>query len=282
VGYEQIGLNMNLPVSSLALSWILERKSLDFKLHNAGVWMGEVGVDSKLSERLYCSLSASGSQKQNVSVTMPQNPFGNFSLPQLAENGLTWSGTQFQYWSIDGNAGIELRSDMVIIGGIRFNKMSMNLRDPADSAGQLPRPGTQFFSDFSSNLWIPYLGIKVVDSYYDFSVIASPLATVSVSVPLTFIVVDVDPASSETSTYKIGHAGWFIEANGNYFRNLTNNLTVSLWGKLNWLNVRGNGTLDHVHYGFSNGVGSDFDSVDGEATYSRYVLGGGVTANLNF
>ena len=282
VGYEQIGINMNLPVSSLALAWILERKSLDFKLQDAGVWVGEVGLDTMTSRGLLFSLSALGSAQKNVSVKMPENPFGNFGLPQLTVNPLNWNGSQFQYWSIDGNIGWKIWSDVGIIGGVRFDKVSTDLRDPVDQFGELiTQPTNQFFADFSTNVWMPYLGIKLLESNYNFTLIATPLATLSVNVPLTFILPDAGITSRETSTYNIAKPGWFIEGKFNYFLNLNNDLGFSLWGKLNWLNVKGNGTLDHVHYGPSNG-GIDFDSVSGDATYSRYLVGGGVAATLSF
>ena len=138
--------------------------------------MGSIGLDARLPSALFLTLRADGNATKNISVFTGENfPWWGISPPY------TWNGSAFQWWDVDGMVGYAFFKDWSIVGGLRYDKVTVGLTDPVDptgtpfsSAGQPPNEPRHVVKT-----WIPYVGLQLTGPNYRASLLYSPLASTS-------------------------------------------------------------------------------------------------------
>ncbi len=124
VGYKSIGLSYSLPFAPIAYYG-----SVDLSFQDAGVWVGSVGFDAHLLSTLFVSLRADANARKNISVVEGEDYKWNGPTPY------NWSGSQLQWWDIDGMVGYTFYRDWSVVAGVRYEKLTVGLRNAVDATG---------------------------------------------------------------------------------------------------------------------------------------------------
>ncbi len=154
VGYGHIGVNFNVPRPDVGLD-------LDLSFKGANVWIGSVGVRADSCSGFFLALRGQGAASRNIRIRTPAEPTG----------AVRWDGPKLQWWALDGHIGYRVRPNCAALVGLRRDQLSVGLTNPRDETGQpinhsSSGPGDRYesvrvFGDFSSKVWIPYLGLEI-------------------------------------------------------------------------------------------------------------------------
>ncbi len=168
VGYGHIGLNFSLP----ARIW----NNLDLSVRGAKVWIGSLGVRADSSSGFFLALRGQGTASRNIAIQTSEEPFGAAS----------WDGPKLQWWTLEGSMGYKVSSNCAALVGLRRDQLSVGLTNPRYDTGQPlnflladPEGDSESFQvngDFSSKLWIPYLGLEITGQQFRASLLWSPFA----------------------------------------------------------------------------------------------------------
>ncbi|MBI5568613.1 MAG: hypothetical protein HY914_01575 [Desulfomonile tiedjei] len=306
IGYEKLALNFNLPAWSNILNW---PNTLDLKFRDANLWVGSLGAALEFPSGLGLAIEGQANAKRNITV---------YEREEFEEGGLQgvkWNGSQLQCWALDGQVRYRLRNDCAIKLGLRRDHLTLNLGDPRTDNGQAlsfddsgllfpPDPTNTFirhqryYSDLMSTLWVPHVGFEVVGPGYRGSLIGSPFASVEFQVPAALLfdltlltqigpfppIVVAEFLDSEGLLYRVNRPALFLEGNLQYDWTVLPTLTIGLWGKASWLSLKGEGQWSHnvreQTLPFPPFQGSE--AQENTASYTRHVLGGGLSAVWSF
>jgi len=309
IGYQQLGLNFNLPATTLTTGLPPFPSTLDLQFQDVNLWVGAVGLLIDSPYRLSAEIKGQANAKRRINV------FEREEYVLGAEQGVMWTGSQLEWWAVEGRVLYRLRPDCSVLVGLRRDHLAVNLTDPRDASGNplsfsdsgVIAPGLTFarnqsyYSDLISKLWIPYLGLELVGPGYRATLVGSPFASAEIKVPaallfdlaLTLQIFPFPPSTSEllnadSLLYRVNKPALFLEGSFQYDLNVFPSLSVGLWCSGSWMKVRGTGDWSHNSRAqvIANGLPlpPNFDSQtqDNMASYTRYFLGGGFSAALSF
>jgi hypothetical protein len=299
VGYQRLGLSFNLPASTdIGLS--MWPSTLDLQLRKADLWVGSLGAVVDFPSRVSFSLTCQANAKKNAEVYEKED-FG-----EGGGQGVTWTASRLQWWTIDGRLMYRFRPDFSVVAGLRREQLSFNLSDPTTDEGApenrdesgsffgLPYELHQrYSSSLTSKLWIPYMGLDIIGSQYKASLIASPLVSVDLDVPAALLYrfavffpfgSPVQLITAQQMQYRVLKPAVFVEGNFNYDISVSEAFTLGLWCNASWLHLRGKGEYNYQYWGQSPPSPPSTDSQEQQntATYTRYMLGAGLSAVLSF
>jgi hypothetical protein len=280
-GYQSMSVNVNYPFSG---THGLIFQNLDVSLKNNALWVGSLGLDVALRQRLRLY----GGAGTNLFVSNPgsvgTSTYVDFA-GLFAPGGLDWSGSQLRWWELNLGGLYCLTDDVAILIGYKCDRLTENLG--RDEIGFLARQGSSV-QDYSGDFQIitrsPYIGIKICQSHLDFSLVWSPwLTSYDVKIPLRVVnrVLDAPQFFASDSYWRLsGGGGNLLEAFAQTKLNIREHLGVNLWLRGSWLQCRGNGNLDQsmLHPNvFMSDTGSSSDSL-----FRRYLWSLGISGQLMF
>jgi len=296
IGYQKLGLSFNMPAPI--------GSTLDLELRNANIWTGSLAAVVDCPSAWSAALRAQANAQKNVTV------FESQEHVLQGQEAVTWTGTQLEWWAIDGQLLYRLRNNCSVMLGLRRDHLSLNLGDPRrlngaplnfdDSGAILPFSTfvrhQRYYSDLLTDLWIPYVGIQMVGPGYKAYLIGSPFASAEMKIPvsllfdLTIFTFGFSTAlvSAENLQYHVLKPAAFLEASFDYDVNILPALAVGIWGNASWMSLRGLGNWDYNAriQVFGNGVPfppNFFSQSQGNTTsYTRFLVGGGLSAVLSF
>lgn len=200
-----------------------------------------------------------------------------------------WDGRKVQWWMIDGGAGWRLPNNAVVLAGVRFDSFATTLENPRGAeVNQYPVGRTEWYSDFTSKVWVPYIGIQFSGNNYVARLIGSPFASVQVDEPVSATTFRNNGRrrSANFGKYSLTHGGEVLEFSGESSLSISAMANLSVWGELSWAQFRGNGeqNLHDATYVNSAANGVDQQSIlSQKATidygWTAYAIG--LAANLD-
>lgn len=284
VGYKNIGFNFNLPFTITPDGWTGPPPH-DLKFRNAGVWVGSIGFDASLLSTFFLSLRADANASKNIDVIAGENyPWQDHPRPY------TWRGSQLQWWDVDGMVGYTFFRDWSVVGGVRYDKLTVGLTDPVDATGTsffVAGESIVFRQDIIVKTWIPYIGLQLNGTNYKASLIYSPFASPQVLAPQRWTnrwtVFGAELGEYDDDKYKFANTGSFLEGFFEYNVSIRESLLFGLWARGTWMKVTGNGELESQQVNTSPFPDETlFVSMSTTGTLSTYGLSGGISATLSF
>ncbi len=284
-GYEKLSLNFNLPAT------------LDLQFQDAGLWVGGVGLQVDCPGRLGFAVKGWGNAKKNISVAAREEPyFSSFET-------VMWTGSKLQWWTLEGSVHYRASAAWSVSAGLRRDHLSVNLTNPRSKFGALNYDevrvdpfgfnmySLRYRSDFSSKLWIPYIGLKLRGNKYKASFLVGPYASADTTAPAGIlnkgrtesVFFSFDFSQNVTMKYRVHKPAVFLEGDFRYDCPLSGGVNLGLWFTGNYLNLRGDGAWDlsdsfqltsNVFPGFFE---SRSASRQDTASYTRSMVGGGVS-----
>ena len=271
VGYKNIGFNFNLPMTTILPPY--GAPALDLKFRDAGVWGGSIGIEARLGATWFATLRADGNATKNISViTLENYPWGGRPLP------FTWSGPNFQTWDIDGKIGYTFVTDWSLVGGVRYDYLTVAFRDPVDANGSPIVPPGQpisFRGDVFVKTRIPYLGLQLNCVSYKALLLYSPFSSASVTTPQTVFV--PSPLETDNWVWTFGNGGSFLEGSLDYNVPVRDSLQFGLWARGTWMGFIGDG-----NWTAETNLPPIPLPQSATGSLNRYDLGGGLSATLEF
>jgi hypothetical protein len=286
VGYKNIGFNLNLPFTIIPIDQrgnpAASPPALDLKFRDAGVWMGSIGIDARLPSALFVSLRADGNATKNISVFGAQNLTVQDISPPY-----TWAGSGLQWWDVDGRVGYTFVKDWSVVGGVRYDKLTVGLSDPVDQTGTPVHAVDRYnkiIQDVVVQTWIPYIGLQLNGPNYVASLLYSPFASTQVVAPQSLTAWSTlggVPQGSSLENYKFANTGSFLDGYFEYDVSIRDSLLFGLWTRGTWMRFSGNGDWNHLENWLADiSLVVDPQSVTG--TLTTYGLSGGISATLSF
>ena len=282
-GYQQMAVNFNLPMPFTGLFGpaLYASSTLDFKLQGAGVWIGGIEANAQRGP-ISAFLGVEANARKNVGVLTSSDPFWSGEYP------VEWKGSQFQWWAIDGGAGLDTPA-LTIVGGLRVEHLSLKLEGPVDSDGLIQYYqatfGDRYRGDFLNILWLPYVGIRTQGHCWRGTLRLSPVAWTDLTIPARYFYVD-SPALRffEQARYTFKRNGIWLDGSVDYDVHTSSNCRCSFWFRANWLRIRGDGSEGYQLDGYFAGLTAQLltDSNSGTGMYTSYNFGGGVRAEYLF
>lgn len=294
-GYQSLGLNVNYPFAGTQYAIF---QSLDVRLKNNALWVGSLGLDVAVRERLRFY----GAAGTNLFVANAGS-IGTDSLNpyfQIGRSGFDWSGTQVRWWELNLGGMYCLSDDVAILIGYKCDNLTQKL----EVGGEARSGYYDYFedliywydsqgysSDFRAITRSPYIGIKICQSHLDFSLVWSPwLTSYDVKIPIRLIynyndaLSNYEQEANEGRWQLSGGGGNLLEAFAQTKWNFREHLGVNLWLKGSWLQCRGNGSLDQSGQELDNGILFDRSASgsSGDALFTRYLWALGISGKLMF
>ena len=288
-GYKNIGLSLNLPFTVTPVqggSPFYAPPSLDLRFQDSGVWVGSVGLDAQLLPALFFTIKADANARKNINIFAGEN-FPWYGQP----NPFSWSGSQLQWWDVDGMVGYVFYKNWSATVGLRYDYLTVGLGNPVDATGtplNFAVPG--FYDTVSGNIivktWIPYIGLQFSERNYKALLIYSPFASPSVITPQTVLEMESAPyvpyVDNVTFEWDFAKTGSFLECSFEYYLTVLQELNLGLWAKGTWIKSVGSGSWEMSEYSSvpSPPPANSLNSATG--TLSTYSLSGGIAASFSF
>ena len=287
-GYKNIGLSLGLPFVNSNNPDFNPPPSLDLSFQDAGVWVGSVGLDTRFSPRIFVDFRAAANAAKNISVVAGED---FLTWIDGAYAPLNWSGSQFQWWDVDGMAGYNFYKDCSAVLGLRYDYLTVGLKNPVDAQGNPLSnyyPGYANETDFGDvviKTWIPYIGVQLNARNYKALLIYSPLASPKLILPQRSLYYRYRLLYSPwvwnaNLEWNFARTGSFLECSFEYDAPVFKDLQLGIWVKGTWMKFIGSGNWDYSEYN-TYPLGSA--SMDGSTgTLRTSSLGGGIAASLSF
>ena len=287
LGYKFIGLNYNLPLNGCD-AWAGRPNSVDLSLKDAAEWMGSIGFDSSLASKFLFSLRADGNATKNIRVFTGQD----FQFFQSPDSPLPydWSGSQLQWWDIDGIVGYSFIRDWAILLGLRYDKLTVGLSDPVDANGSpinminaaFPGTSTSILGDVTVQAWVPYIGLQCNGANYKGQLLYSPFASSQILAPQSLY--NFAPAVFQEFSgikWNFTNTGSFFEAYLEYRDvSLHQAIQFGLWARGSWMSSRGSGNWS-LKYGEMIGGTTDAGSQNATGSLSTYGISFGISTSFS-
>jgi hypothetical protein len=283
-GYQRMAMNMNVPVAfnSSVGNVLYYSSSLDFKLQDAGVWIGGARVDARRG-KVSLFLTADGSATKSARVSTTSEPFwaGLWAVD--------WRGSRLQWWSAEGGGAVNFGNQMAILAGFKAQHLSLGLADPVDPTGTLRRfqavYGDRYSADLLTKLWVPYLGLAADGTNFKSTLVLSPYTWASVKIPFRYLFINAPGEYGyENAEYTFKRGGIFLEGTFDYRVRASANASCTLWFKGDWCRIRGRGNEDYRIDNTIDGITvfsfTNADSADG--SFGWYLLAGGLSFDYAF
>jgi hypothetical protein len=291
IGYQKQSFNFNMP-ASLSIGY---STTLDLKFRDANVWVGALSATAEFPSGLAFTIAGQANAKRNILVYEQEE----FVLG--ATEGVTWTGSQLEWWTIDGRAMYPLNADYSMVIGLRRDHLTVNLDDPRDGYGNplnfnqsgiiggLPYSMIQYCSsDLISKIWIPYFGVQIAGPGYRASLTGSPFASAEIKVPVALLYdLNLTVArliTGESLLYRVNKPALFLEGNFQYDLKFSPAFNIGLWCNASWLGLRGQGKWSYDYRGEvpPNPPNYYSENQTNTTTYTRCMVGGGLSAVWSF
>jgi hypothetical protein len=287
-GYERLDFRFNVPIPEVPPFNGLEiifPAAVDFKTKDANVWIGAVELELQMRETLGVFVNGEGAASRRVDVRDEQDPF---QLP------VEWKGSELEWWSIEGGGFYYFRPGYALVGGLRRSRLSLKLQDPSDVFGFYQGflqvgYNDRYTADLLTDMWIPYIGIRMNGDNYKAELLYSPLSFVDVTLPFRYRF-DIafptfgGPFAFQQERYSMDKVGTFVEASLDYYLRSGANYTLSLWAKGTYMNIRGKGFEDSTRQSpppfFAGFSGSGSAHAQGSLNVSA--ISGGIAGLVTF
>ena len=255
-------------------------RGMDVSLKNNALWVGSLGLDVAYRQRFRFYGMADTNLFVSDAGSLRTNTDSWVGLPQIPAR-LSWSGSQQRWWEINLGGLYCLTDDVAILIGYKGDSLTEKLGD----LGDFPGGGIieNLYGDFKVITRSPYIGLKICQSYFDFSLVWSPwLTSYDINIPIRLIdsflgaVIEAVDQPWQLS----GGGGQLLEAFAQAKLNIREQLGVNLWFKGSWLQCRGNGNINatdsppHYTYFIANN--------SGDAVFTRSLWALGVSGSLTF
>jgi hypothetical protein len=171
---------------------------INMVLINPMLPVGFIQAKAESISGAFIELGFKANVPRDVRVNTPDAPLADLTDFQLrtAMNMVgprTWDGGEFQWWALDADLGYRYTPALSFMAGIRRDSQSVSLVNPRSSSGQLfnfnvtvpniINLNRMISVNFSSKLWIPYLGVAYNGPNYRGSLIWGPSAWTEMSIP---------------------------------------------------------------------------------------------------
>lgn len=328
VGYGHFGLDFNTRPPAIELDSSTPfgvirnflRTGLDFSLTDANVPMGSVEIRAESCSGFFLASRLQANAPRDVGVKTSEAPLGGdvtFDATTLTIGWVSprrWDGSNFQWWTLDTDLGYRVTPCWSVLAGLRRDKLTVGLVNPRDASDQLINLDfatagpfyltREMHTDFSSELWVPYVGVEYTGRCCRASLLWGPYAWADMKVPYRYSLSlnGVPPAGDYALQL------WFdfdyqcknlktanlLEYNFEYDLNVCSNFAVQFWTRGNWQQLSWNGKLDEF-FGLRIRVPqarpplptvfyvaephhSDVDTVN----YTKWMISGGIGTVLFF
>ena len=290
VGYQHMGINLSLPIPDEVLGdpAKFDIHPLDLNLQDANIWIGTGGLFVRRGDILF-SAHASGNIPSNIKVSTDRFVATAF---QKGGSVVSWRGSRFAWWEIEGWGGYPFFNVAAIGAGIKWTKTSVSLTDPEGSFVQPAPPNVSgvlsYSGDFQAKLIIPILVVEMSGANCTFKFEYSPFIHADVSVPLRFITLHKNGKSIryEQGDYTLKKGGNFLEATFEYDINRLAPVAIQVWAKGGWIGIRGGGSYELGGNRVVIKTGKIDASWSGKgsevSTFNTYCLSGGISATVPF
>lgn len=302
-GYQRLGLSFNLP--AIRQSILFPRDStLDLAVRNGNLWCGALDVVADLPSGLSVGVKGQVNARNNA------NAYESQEYVEGSEQGVHWRAEKLQWWTLDGRLMYKVKPGLAAGIGLRYEQLSFNLQDPVNDEGEpltlddsgyivpgFPFLGTYtrhwlYTSTVASKEWIPYVGLNFVGNGFKASLLASPFASVNVTIPASyftdltlFVISPIGLLTGEHWEYRVTKPAVFVEANLAHDFAVSQGVKISVWGSASWLSLRGKGAWTYQISAQSPPDPPSTDPPQNEtntATFTRYLWGGGLSADVSF
>jgi hypothetical protein len=324
LGYQKLGMNVNLPLS--------DGFALDLQLQDSGMWMWGLGLAVNLTENVALFWRGDLSFGKTVTVRTEEEPYN------AGARAVNWTGSNLQWGMSEAGAILRVWDGAYLLGGLRADRVLTRLADPRDQFGPISGgagflleialgsqsitvagiANQEYWADFQSTTWMPYIGIGLGGPNCKWSLIGTPFAWVDTRIPLRLrqdqaFAGELDlgwlfygfifegSAYDNELRYTFNKTGFFLESNFEYAQDVAPNLSLGIWCKGTWMKFRGTGTggwswsgeeVGGYYWQAFGGMISDSDSYYNQSsgsqsdsargTITRFDYAGGLTALFTF
>ena len=247
VGYQRMGVNLNIPIGGIDVTQPFIMSDMDVKLEKQEFLIGTLGVNTVFRQRFGFFAEASASAQRAGSVT---TVFANSINNGILTNptGWSWPSERVQWLELNLGGSVNLGDSGVLLLGYKFDRLTQGLTNPPNAYVAPFLTSQDHFGDLDIRTWSPYIGIRFDDRYWRFDLIWSPwLTSYSAQMPLRWTAIDAVENWATDARYGLGGGGGnLLEAYGEGKVNIFELLAAKLWLKASWLNCKGNGNRDFV------------------------------------
>ena len=276
-GFQKMDLSFDAPFTTGALGPALFYPSpLDLELHNSDLWVGGLGADVRKG-RFSGFFEARANIPKDTDVTASSEPFWAGTYP------VEWNDCELNWRAINAGVGFDITRHFSIQVGLKVEHLSLDLENPVDSAGLIPRYvntyGDSYSGDLESELLIPWIGIRAQASRLTADLRYSPYAHTDLKIPLTYTYISSPVLNYiENEDYSFRDNGHWFEATLAYDFFKSTKWLCSLWTEASWLWTDGNTSLDYRITAYPSGlpattVYTGSTSEDGKYKNSTYGAG---------
>jgi hypothetical protein len=294
VGYGHFGLDFILrpSVNFVASPDGTPNTNLCLSFTDSNVPIGSIEAGVGFPSGLFLSSRFQGSGARSVGVESREAPA---PLSQGVQPS-TWDGSGFQWWTLDNVIGYRITPYISTVVGLRWDKLSMNLTNPKDTNGRVlnlyeATPGKTdvtitYNCNFSSGLWVPYLGFQITGQRYRAALLWGPYAWADMKVPFRsyFMNNDYDKDIHLMLWWNYDYrcnslkTANLLEYDFAYDLVADPRFTFQLWTRGNWMQLSWKGLFDGL-YGMSQPPlmipgQCDLDT----ANCTRWLISGGIGA----
>jgi hypothetical protein len=311
IGYAYIGLKFNMQ-PPLVIGGFTST-GLDLLSKSAVVPIGSVQARAEGSSGLFVAFRLQASAARDIAIDSPDAPLGGGPDFDLATRTLTWvnprtwDGADLQWWMLEGDIGCRVSPRLSALAGLRRDKLSLGLANPRDAFG-LPLnldfsiPAASFSltrtirADFSSEVWIPYLGVEFSGPRYRGSLLWGPHAWTEMSLPYRYSLNPVQLRINFDYECRNVKTANLFEGNFEYNFDVSSRVACRLWTTGNWMQLSWRGEFNGstvlegvpdeipvsptevIHVTKFVPSHADVDTAD----YTRWMISGGIGAVLVF
>ncbi|MBI5572607.1 MAG: hypothetical protein HY914_21870 [Desulfomonile tiedjei] len=250
-GYQRqiISLSIPIPLGLPGYGPLQTASALDLQLLEGDLWIGAAGADAIVNDLFSLSVNAAMNAMKTVKIATAQQPF----FPTLVED-VQWEGAKPRWSAIDGNAGYVVWDSLSVVAGIKWEKFTAGLVEPAEATGFLHAwrdllfPGSWYAGDLQAKLIIPYLGFRIKHANYRATLAGSLFARSDVNVPLRFFTEFIPGVDGtwDDARYRLTNNGRFLQCRFDYDFRAFGSLQMALWAQGSLLRVAGSGTENYL------------------------------------
>lgn len=252
-GYQHMDLSFNAPnhFSGVLGAELFTSSPLKLQLNNANLWVN--GIDGEMRKgRFSAFLAFEGAVPRHTDVTTTAEPFWGGLFP------VQWQDDTLNWWSFNGGVGWDIARHFTLQAGVRMEHLSVGMKNPSDSPGLINLFqnyfGNTYEGNLKSDLWIPWIGLRVREDRLNGSLRFSPLAYTELRIPLDYTTIfSPTVMASEQGHYNFRNNGYWLGADLSYDLYKTAKWRFSAWTTGSWLWTRGGAYYDYQLAGYVGG-----------------------------
>lgn len=237
-GYQRTVLNFSLPIEVSFTSLV---GPVELQLIDPDAWVGSIHADLWPAPRFKIFASGEGSPRRNVKVATP------IEAIFLGAAQMEWTGSQMERWTVDSGVGFGPWRGASLLGGVRFDHMSLGMEDPRGPFALVPPAVTinSYSGDLRIKTLIPYVGFEISGPAYRAIFVGSPFAAADVRLPLRLVTTVPGPnIVFDDLRYRMTKSGNYLAGEFEVKVDLGARLRVGAWVKGWMLRIQDRGNQD--------------------------------------